>query len=323
MKKTIILLIFIAVLVSFFMIPAQGETYCPINYSCYITHDDSGIPTIHFDFINTSESKIVYIEYSASLYDRDYSPAYDQTGTSSVCRVKISNLSVDSGFNTGYIGTNLSVFPTSAHVGEIKSLLVRFEDGTIWEKHGVPVSKANFFCRNEYNNGIFSADDGKIYLCDTSTFSQTREWYYWDDAKMTWVHFGNGLYVTMPARGYETCIKLVINGNTDMYCIKTLNIKTTSIAATCRESRETLYSTEEFMTFNTKELDPPFEISLWDYCDSNSEKWYIWSDITMKWQPFSNEKGTDITVYDKSSLCLKTVYNDDINDYKIFNIYFR
>ena len=323
MKKILIILFCLALLLTVFSSNACSDALCPINYSCYITHDDNSLPTLHFDFINTSENKIVYIEYSASLYDRNFSPAYDKTGQSHVCRIKISKLSVDGKYAPGNIGTDISAFPDAAHVGEIKSLKIRFENGTVWEKQAAQTSKADFSCLSSYSDGVYTAEDGTLRLCDTSSFSQSREWYYWDDSKMGWVHFSSGLYASFPARGIEACIKLVINGNPDLYCIKTFEVKTASIAATCRESGETLYSTSELMSFATKELNPPFEISLWDFCEAQSEKWYIWSDLTMKWQPFSNERGPSMTVYDKTSLCLKVVYNDDLSNYIIYNIYLK
>ena len=323
MRRTFIFLVCLALLSTFFGTAVFGDTLCPINYSCYITHDDNALPTLHFDFINTSENKIVYIEYSASLYDRNFAPAYDKTGQSHVCRIKISKLSVDGKYAPGNIGTDLSAFPSAAHVGEIKSLKIRFEDGTVWEKQGTQASKADFNCLSAYEGGAYTAEDGALNFCDTSSYSQSREWYYWDDSKMGWVHFASGLYASLPARGIEACIKLVINGDPNLYCIKTFEVKTASIAVTCRESGETLYSTSELISFATKELDPPFEISLWDFSEAQSEKWYIWSDLTMKWQPFSNEKGTSMTVYDKTSLCLKVVYNDDLSNYLIYNIYFK
>ena len=322
MKKLFILTLCLALSLAFVCIPAAAEGNCPINYSCYITHDGAGVPTIHFDFINTSSSKIVYAEYSAALYNRDFQPALDTTGKSHICRIKITNLSVEGGCATGKVSTNLSAFPSAAHVGSINSLKVQFENGTEWEMQGVPESKADFTCKNQSENGVYLADDGDLYLCDSSVYSQAREWYYWDNAKMDWVLFGNGLEASLPVKGGEANIKIVINCDPNNYCVKTLYAKSASIAATCKQNSETLYSTAGPLVFHTKDLSAPFEVALWDFCESDSEIWYVWSDITKKWQPFSDERGPVVTVYDKSSLCLKTVYNGDENNCRYYIIYF-
>ncbi|MBO4897782.1 MAG: hypothetical protein J5590_05745 [Clostridia bacterium] len=322
MKKLLILLLCLALSLAFLGIPVSADGNCPINYSCYITHDDAGAPTIHFDFINTSGFKIVYAEYSAALYNRDFQPAMDESGKSHICRVKITNLSVDGGCTTGKVSTSLSAFPSAAHVGSINSLKVQFENGTEWKMQGTPESKADFTCKNASENGFYYVDDGDLHLCDSSQYSQAREWYYWDDASMSWVQFGNGLEETLPSKGCEINIKIVINCDPNNYCVKTIYTKSASIAATCTQNSETLYSTAGPLVFHTKDLTPPFEVALWDFFESESVVWYVWSDLTKKWQPFSNERGPVVTVYDKSSLCLKTVYNGDDTNYRIYIIYF-
>ena len=94
MKKRIIA--FFSVLMIFCAaVPVNAASLCPINYSCFITHDDEGVPSIHFRFVNTSEKKIVRADYRGSLLDRSFAPANDRTGKTSSFYIRITNLSVE------------------------------------------------------------------------------------------------------------------------------------------------------------------------------------------------------------------------------------
>ena len=314
----------VVILVSFLAIPVSAQSVCPINYSCFITHQD-GFPSIHFKFLNNTIQTITYAEYKATLYDVNFQPAYDTTHTANSCRIKISNLNVSNYYDEADIVTNLAAYPDAAHVGNIPYLKVTFADGTTWESSEVDysLSKAELVCTNPASGDRFSAPDKKIYLADASSGSNARLWYYWSDEEMDWVFLSDALSPVIDAV-QNICIKLVINNNENIYDIKVLEFDIPKIAVTCYNTGETKYSDKELLTFATEDMTAPFKLALWDFADGHEAyNWYIWSDEYGKWEFLSNERGAIIDTLSKHAICLKTEYDNDPFNYLIYDVYFQ
>ena len=324
LKKSARIVLAVVMLVSLLYLPVSAQSVCPINYSCFITHQD-GIPSIHFKFLNNTIQPITYAEYKATLYDADFQPAYDTTHTANSCRIKISNLNVSDYYDDADIVTNLAAYPTAAHVGNITYLKVTFADGTSWESSSIDfsLSQADIVCQNPVENERMTAPDNKIYLADASTGSNSRSWYTWSDEEMGWVLFSNDLKPVIDVKA-NVCVKLVINNDENLYAIKVLKFDIPKIAVTCYNTGETKYSDKELLSFATEEMDPPFKFALWDFAEGHSAiNWYMWSDEYGLWEFVSNERGPIIDTLSKHSICLKAEYDNDPFNYLIYNIYFQ
>lgn len=322
-KKIAFILAF-AVFTSLFVVPVSAQSACPINYSCFITHED-GVPSIHFKFLNNTIQTIVYAEYKATLFDVDFKPAYDTSNSVNSCRIKISNLNVSDHYDDAEIVTNLAAYPTAAHVGNITYLKVKFSDDTVWESSNIDFSKshADIVCSNPVENEKLKAPDNKIYLADASTGSDSRSWYIWSDEEMGWVLFSNDFKPVLDAKT-NVCIKLVINNDENIYSIKTFEFDIPKIAVTCYNTGETKYSDNELLSFATDEMTPPFKFALWDFADAYGERnWYMWSDEYGAWEFLSNERGPILDTLSKHPVCIKVEYNNDSFNYVIYNIYFQ
>ena len=324
LKNTSILLCVI-VLASLCCFPVYAQSSCPINYSCFITHDE-GIPSIHFKFLNNTIQPINYIEYKAALYDSNFNAAYDKSYKANTCRVKISNLNVNGYYDDTEVITNLAAYPTASHVGAILYLKVVFADSTSWESDEISFneSKAKILCTNDFSDGLYTANDKKLHLCDASNGTNSRMWFYWSDDEMGWVHFSDDLKPVFEATSANPCIKLVINNNEFLYDIQTFSIETAKVAVTCYNTGETKYSDKELLSFSTADMNAPLKFALWDFMAGyETVSWYIWSDENMCWEFISNERGPIIDKKSKTPFCLKVEYNNDPFNYMIYEIYMQ
>lgn len=324
MKKRIIA--FFSVLMIFCAaVPVNAASLCPINYSCFITHDDEGVPSIHFRFVNTSEKKIVRADYRGSLLDRSFAPANDRTGKTSSFYIRITNLSVEgNAAEQSETVTSLSTYPSAAHVEKVTYLKIVFDDGTSWEGSASPEAHAKLLCRDAIKDGRYASEDGTLHFADASSGSQMREWFYWDDGSMEWKLFSYDLCPLFKTSLAENCIKLQINGDPMNYDIMSVSASVPRIAATLYNSGETLYSDSGIMSFKPAELGAPYKIALWDFNEGKtSRKWFLWSDEQGGWQFVSSEQGPMLDMISKAPICLKVEYEGNHQDYLVYNIYMQ
>lgn len=324
MKKRITALF--SVLVIFCsMLKAGAASPCPINYSCFVTHDDEGAPSIHFRFVNTSAKKIVRADYRGTLLDRAFAPAYDRTDKTSSFYIRITNLNVGANASAqSETVTSLATYPSAAHVEKITYLKIVFDDGTLWEGSASPEARAKLLCRDVIKDGRYVSDNGTLHFADASSGSQMREWFYWDDASMEWKLFSYDLCPVFKTTLEENCIKLQINGDPMNYDIMSVSASVPRIAATLYNSGETLYSDRGIMSFKPAELGAPYKIALWDFSEGKaSQKWFLWSDEQGGWQFVSAERGPMIDTVSKAPICLKVEYDGNHQDYIVYNIYMQ
>lgn len=325
-KKITLLVVLVVFTTLVLSVPAIADHVCPINYSCFITHQD-GVPSMHFKFVNNTIQPITYAEFKASLFAADFTPAYDTTHTSNNCRIKISKLNVSGYYDDSEIVQNLSTYPSAAHVGNISYLKLGFADGTFWESSDIKfsLSNAEIMCNNKNTANGYIATDNKLYLTDASMGSNTRSWYYWSDEEMGWVYFSGDLKPVFELKSQSPCIKLVINSDENLYSIKTFNMaEGAKIAVTCYNTGTTKYSNRELLTFETAEMEPPFKFALWDFAEGlGNVNWYMWSDEYGAWEFLSNERGPIIDVLSKHPICLKAEYGNNEFNYIIYDIYMQ
>ena len=319
-KKLISLFLAAAVLmIGAVAVSASNEF--PLNYSCFITHNEQGVPSIHFKFINTGDKTITNIEYKATLFNKDYQPAYDTSNKTSSCRVRISNLKVSKSYEVDEITTELSPYPTAAHVGQITYLKVTYSDGKTWENQDNVASVAGLTCLNTIKDNKYFTYDNVLNFCDTSVKSESRIWYIWDDGIMGWKEFSQDIAPSCKVEGTQACVKIVINGDQNNYKIGVYDVTSNGIAVTYLATGESRFSRDGAIVFNANGAPAPYGMALWDFEDRfELRDWYLWSDATMSWNYISSEQGPFIVMENASSACLKIEYNKDPFNYIIYNV---
>lgn len=317
-KRYSVLCIIICTLLAGFPVSAAiTYSFVPLNIEAWVESSEEG-PELKLWVQNNTNRAIRQFMFSIEIYNGNGETIADSsTGVmrfyGSASDIYLPELTND------VITWDLSSFAGAVSAGNVVLETVRFMNGQTWTYD--PWMNYSYEPDFKWENEIMADGsvemyyDHSVHLFDTSLGSTYRDWYIWSDAENRWVWFSNEMAPDCYVWNRNVSIKLVINGNHDLYEIKSFQVAMSPfiIMRHMDENDENTNSVDKYALDTERtfvQAEGNWNVAFWDENEyGQARDWYIWDEATQTWVWFSGERGPAYKVSQEGTYTIRLVYD--------------